>query len=638
MDYKGLTLDKFQEDAINAIHHNNSVIVSAPTGSGKTLIADYIINRDIGKGKRIVYTAPIKALSNQKYKEFSADYGEENVGLLTGDTVKNPHAPVLIMTTEVYRNMVLSNDEDLDHISYVIFDEIHFINDIERGTVWEESIIFSKPEVRMLCLSATIPNAEEFAEWIGHIKGHEVVVIRHDVRNVPLHINFYDSELGITTLHKIKEADSIPDYNYIRGKQHKRRPTVKAPSHVDLIKEIKDKTPCLFFAFSRKGCQQKAKELAKKNFFPHDPKVTAFIRKKLENTPNEINQLASAQLLRQILPFGIGFHHAGLIPLMKELVEELFAQGLIKVLYTTETFAVGINMPAKTACLEALRKYDGRNFRMINSKEFFQIAGRAGRRGIDKEGFVYVIVDRRDFDYHKMNEVTSSDTDPILSQFQLSINTVLNLVDQHPQEKIDEILNHSFYVFQKYGKKRQKKSKSHHTFENLKKKLQHLGYIQNGTLTPKGMFASKIYVDEITMTEIFATPFYKKLNEYHILLVLACLCYEPRERTEFFKRFPSREMNELQHLIAKDPLLSKHKLFPFMATLTALISPCYNGKSIFDIIANTNLLEGDLIRFFRQILDRIGQLKNATDDRELVATLENCQLLIKTCLKDIDVV
>src|SRR3989344_7567107 len=151
MDYKGLTLDPFQEQAIQAIHNNKSVIVSAPTGSGKTLIADYIVNRDLAEGKRIIYTAPIKALSNQKYKDFCAEYGEENIGLLTGDTAKNPHAPVLIMTTEVYRNMVLSNDESVEHVSYVILAEIHYINDIERGNVWEESIIFLKQHISIIC-------------------------------------------------------------------------------------------------------------------------------------------------------------------------------------------------------------------------------------------------------------------------------------------------------------------------------------------------------------------------------------------------------------------------------------------------------------------------------------------------------
>ena len=163
MEYKGLVLDQFQEEAIHAIEHNKSVVVSAPTGSGKTLIADYIINRDVKKNIRVIYTAPIKALSNQKYKEFCRDYGEKNVGMLTGDIVKNPDALILIMTTEIYRNMTLTNDSTLHDVSYVVFDEIHYISDIERGYVWEESIIFSKPNVRMLCLSATIPNADEFA-------------------------------------------------------------------------------------------------------------------------------------------------------------------------------------------------------------------------------------------------------------------------------------------------------------------------------------------------------------------------------------------------------------------------------------------------------------------------------------------
>ena len=197
MIFKGLKLDKFQEDAILAIEKNHSVIVSAPTGSGKTLIADYIINRDIKNKIRVIYTAPIKALSNQKYKDFCRDYGKENIGILTGDTVKNPDAIILIMTTEIYRNMLMSDDEIIKNISYVIFDEIHFISDIERGYVWEESIIFSKESTRFLCLSATIPNVREFANWINVIKNHEVEVIEHTERPVPLKINFYDTELGI---------------------------------------------------------------------------------------------------------------------------------------------------------------------------------------------------------------------------------------------------------------------------------------------------------------------------------------------------------------------------------------------------------------------------------------------------------
>ena len=241
MHYKGLKLDKFQEEAIAAIEHNKSVVVSAPTGSGKTLIADYIIDRDFKKGIRVIYTAPIKALSNQKYKEFTRSYGEKNVGILTGDVQKNPDALILIMTTEIYRNMVLSNDPFVNDVSYVIFDEIHYINDIERGYVLEESIIFSKPNVRVLCLSATIPNANEFADWIEAIKEHEVVVIRHDERPVPLHVNFYDGELGITTLKNLKDYADIPNYDKVMGKRVKQK--FKSPSHASLIKEMKNNLP-----------------------------------------------------------------------------------------------------------------------------------------------------------------------------------------------------------------------------------------------------------------------------------------------------------------------------------------------------------------------------------------------------------
>src|SRR3989338_1446274 len=177
MEFKGLVLDKFQEDAIRAIEKNHSVVVSAPTGSGKTLIADYIICRDVQKGIKVIYTAPIKALSNQKYKEFCESYGEDKLGLLTGDTSINPGARVVIMTTEVYRNMAITK-EIMEDVSYVVLDEIHYINDIERGTVWEESIIFSSSHIRFLCLSATIPNAKEFAGWISKIKGHNVETVK----------------------------------------------------------------------------------------------------------------------------------------------------------------------------------------------------------------------------------------------------------------------------------------------------------------------------------------------------------------------------------------------------------------------------------------------------------------------------
>jgi superfamily II RNA helicase len=205
MIYKNLTLDSFQEESINHIHQNHSVVVSAPTGSGKTIIADYLINKDLNK-KKVIYTAPIKALSNQKFREFIHEFGMEHVGLITGDVVINPNVSVLIMTTEIYRNMVMEDDPVIKDVNYVVFDEIHYLGDPERGTVWEEAIIFSPPHIRFLCLSATIPNADEFAQWIQQIKKHPVHVVKHEKRPVPLKHYVYDVGLGITTIENLSQA------------------------------------------------------------------------------------------------------------------------------------------------------------------------------------------------------------------------------------------------------------------------------------------------------------------------------------------------------------------------------------------------------------------------------------------------
>jgi len=247
-----------------------------------------------------------------------------------------------------------------------------------------------------LCLSATIPNAQEFSDWISAIKKHKVRTVIATKRNVPLQHLFYDYELGITTLEKIREAKNIPHYRDIIKKKGQKKQRFPMPNHIQLVKEMgKDKMPCLFFHFSRHACQQKAMELARQNLFQKDAQIISYVIKKLQEAPPEISQLQSTRILKDTLPQGIAFHHAGLLPIMKEIVEELFAQGKIKVLYATETFAVGINMPAKTVCFDSLRKFDGRNFRNLNTKEYFQIAGRAGRRGIDTEGFVYIMIERK---------------------------------------------------------------------------------------------------------------------------------------------------------------------------------------------------------------------------------------------------
>lgn len=636
MKFKQFTLDPFQEEAIHAIEKNHSVVVSAPTGSGKTLIADYIIDKFLQKPVRVIYTAPIKALSNQKYKDFCHEYGAENIGLMTGDIVINPLAKVVIMTTEIYRNMAVSNDSDLQNIAYVIFDEIHYINDIERGYVWEESVIYSSPKVRFLCLSATIPNADEFSRWIQAIKKHPVETVVSTRRNVPLLHQFYDYELGITTLEKIKEAAEIPQYHQAMRKRTKEK--TPEPNHLDLIKELgRDKLPCLFFSFSRRDCQEKARELAQKQLFPLDSNLLQYLNQKLADAPSEINRLSSTVILKGTLPQGIAFHHAGLLPIVKEAIEDLFSQGKIRVLYTTETFAVGINMPAKTVCFNSLRKYDGMNFRPLNTKEYFQIAGRAGRRGIDTEGRVVSMIYRPTFRYHEVKHITAKDVEPIKSQFRLSVNTVLNLINLHPPKEIEKILRLSFFSYQKFGDKYDQIPTKVllARYDNIIKKLRTFGYVKGNALTEKGVFASKIFADEIAIGEIFATDITKQLDEYQILLVVATLVYEAKEMNQFKQQFKEERAARLKMILHRNEYLQREKKLLNIDVMTTLIHPIYDGRTFFDVMKLTNLLEGDLIRFYTQILDRIGQIKKATTDYELRNKIENCKGIIEKGLEGI---
>ncbi len=648
MQFKTFTLDPFQEEAINAIENNFSVVVSAPTGSGKTLIADFIIEKHKDDAHRIIYTAPIKALSNQKYKDFSREYGKEKVGLMTGDIVINPAAKIVIMTTEIYRNMVISNDPEVQNVVYVIFDEIHFINDPERGYVWEESIIYSADHVRFLCLSATIPNAEEFSRWISSIKGHTVKTIVATLRNVPLKHMLYDYELGITDLERLQKAVESPEYRALRRKRHKgRREKIPEPNHVELIKELtQDKLPCFFFTFSRKDTQQKAYELARARLLPRKYDVLESFSAKLKDAPPEVSKLKSTQLLRETLPQGIAFHHAGLLPVIKSAIEDFFGEGKIKVLYTTETFAVGINMPARTVCFTSLRKFDGQNFRSLSTKEYFQIAGRAGRRGIDSIGYVVSMIYRPTFDAQDVQRITSKDVEPIKSQFKLSVNTVLNLINQHPPPEIERILRLSFYSYQKFGEK-YKDIPAHlllARYNNIVRMLRKLGYVEaagglesgNGyALTWKGVFSSKVYADEITLGEIFATGLAEELDEYQILLVIASLVYEGKEREEFKQLFRSEQLRKLKGILHRNEYLSRERKFLQLDVMTALIHPFYHGQDFFAVLKNTTLLEGDLIRFYAQVMDRLGQVKKATGEERLRHRMGICREIIEKGLEGI---
>ncbi|MBD3203533.1 DEAD/DEAH box helicase [Candidatus Woesearchaeota archaeon] len=625
MKFKGFTLDDFQVEAAKCIDKGNSVVVSAATGTGKTLIADYIIDKYIKKGKRIIYTAPIKALSNQKYRDFKKEYGYSNIGIMTGDIVINPEAPVLIMTTEIYRNMLMTKDPNVKDVSYVIFDEIHFINDIERGTVWEESIIFSPENIRFLCLSATIPNAKEFASWIQSIKHHKVDVVRYNKRAVPLEHFVFDKAVGITKINELIYNNETPDYDKVMRKKKRRRKKPKPPRPENLIRDIRDKLPCLFFVFSRKSCEKKAYFVSKKFSFLNNSEKAVVSRLSSRIIPSDFKSMESVHRLRRVLPKGIAFHHAGMLPYSKELVETLFAKGLIKVLFATETFAVGINMPAKSVAFSSMFKYDGVNFRNLYSKEYFQMAGRAGRRGIDKKGFVYVMVDRSRDDLYKIKKITTADVEPIKSQFKLSYNTVINLIHNYKEEtKRDKILKSNFDYYQR---KKRKNIRIKRSFNNKMRKLEKFGFVKNNDLTEKGMFARRIYDQEILVSEIFCSDFYEQLKPWELILICAAIVYEPGKNDHFEKKGSWKRTKSLSHFLKNR--IKNHNIYSrldkrSMKNLYKITSKFAKGDEFSDIMELTNLEEGDVIRLFRRTIDLMRQIRNATNDYDLKDQMGLC--------------
>lgn len=628
MKYKSFTLDKFQIDAIEAINNNNSVIVSAATGTGKTLIADYVVTQAIKAGKGVIYTSPIKALSNQKFREFSEAFGD-NVGLLTGDVSINSKAPILIMTTEIYRNMLLEQKNPFPELSYVVFDEIHYINDIERGTVWEESIIFSPDHVRFLCLSATIPNYRQFADWISDIKKHQVDTVNYMKRAVPLKHEVYDIHNGTCTIKDLEQ-----DIGFSVGGRRRRGKRLPDPDYIPLIRELKSSgdLPAIFFTFSRKDAFQKAYDMGRKFDYTSSEEKKKIIEFLRAHIPKNIAHMESVQQMRQFLPKGFGVHHAGILPAMKEVVEKLFGMGLLKVLFATETFAVGINMPAKAVIMGSIKKYDGFSVRYLSTKEYFQMAGRAGRRGIDTEGRVVVIVNRNDVDLRELKRVTSEDVEPIISRFNIGYNTALNLVKNHKKEERVVILKSNFGYFLKRVKSQSRIDQSYINYIRILHKMKYVNFSeeeQDYSITWKGMFATHIFSNELVITELYHSDI--SLNDTELLVFLTALEYEQRITDKFDERNVSIE--SILKKLSKDKYVFSHTKKRSLKKVYKLVSTWANGGTFDQLLDICNLAEGDLIRLFRRIIDVLRQIRSA-----LMATEGNEAKLaqVNACIKKLD--
>jgi ATP-dependent RNA helicase HelY len=450
-------LDAFQRTACRALEAGRGVLVAAPTGAGKTVVGEFAVHLALASGRKCFYTTPIKALSNQKYADLLARYGAERVGLLTGDTSVNGDADVVVMTTEVLRNMLYSGSDALRGLGHVVMDEVHYLADRARGAVWEEVIIHLPEDVVLTSLSATVSNAEEFADWLITVRGDtEVVVEEH--RPVPLfqHVllggrlmDLFDSrgEVHPELVRRSRDEDRYRPTN--RGRPS-RPPVPRRPEVLERL-DREGLLPAITFIFSRAGCEAAVEQCLRSGLRLTTQEDSARIRRHVEervaDLPREdLRVLGYAQWL-EALQRGLAAHHAGLLPTFKEVVEELFSEGLVKAVFATETLALGINMPARSVVLEKLVKWNGEAHVDVTPGEYTQLTGRAGRRGIDVEGHA-VVLWQPGLDPKQVAGLASTRTYPLRSSFRPSYNMAVNLVGSVGIEPARALLESSFAQFQ----------------------------------------------------------------------------------------------------------------------------------------------------------------------------------------------
>ena len=451
-------LDPFQIEACHALENGKGVLVAAPTGAGKTIVGEFAVDLVINSGGKCFYTTPIKALSNQKFTELCSKYGESKIGLLTGDTSINSDAQIVIMTTEVLRNMIYSNSKTIDDLKYVVMDEVHYLADKFRGAVWEEILIHLSDAVQIISLSATVSNAEEFGEWLQTVRG-ETEVIVSEIRPVPLyqHVLFGNRLLDLfgenqklnPELTRL-ERDS---YRQVRGNWRDKPKGPKPLMRSEVIEKLDREglLPAITFIFSRNNCDAAVRQCLAAGIKLTNTEERKIIRsvisKNMKNLAEEDLVVLGYYEWADALERGIAAHHAGLLPAFKVTVEELFQQGLVKAVFATETLALGINMPARTVVLEKLSKWNGEGHVAISPGEYTQLTGRAGRRGIDIEGNA-VILWNNDLDSTSVGGLASTRTYPLKSSFKPTYNMSINLISQLGSARARTSLESSLAQFQ----------------------------------------------------------------------------------------------------------------------------------------------------------------------------------------------
>jgi superfamily II RNA helicase len=697
--YRGLVLDGFQAEAIAALERGESVLVSAPTGTGKTVVADWLVERTLERGREVVFTAPIKALSNQKFRDYCRLLGEEKVGLVTGDLVIRRDAPCKVMTTEILRNMLLAGDQVAD-LGCVIVDEIHFLDDRERGTTWEEVLIYLPQHVQIVGLSATLSNLREFAGWLAQVRSRPVTVVEERRRAVPLDFAVATKEGGLCSPKEMREVwqrwarktgGSRRPKGHHRDVSQEKHPT----RHSDVFRMLwPDMAPWLYFVFSRRDAESMARSLVRTldhSLLEYDEEQA--VRNRIRQFTNDPSaSSAFDDNLFEMLRQGVAFHHAGLHVALKALVEELYENRLVKVLYCTGTFALGINMPARTAVFDGLERFDGRGMIPLPSREFMQMAGRAGRRGMDARGLVVIRTDVGDWPEIEMRlkAYMEGRSEPVRSRFGLSFNSVVNLLERHSSEQIRHLVERSFLAWHRSARARTDGARADELaaelraagweegskapagqkgrykewrmlraradaapdqtweeFQGRVRFLQSFGYLDaKGEFNAGAKALRAIQFSEIFVVECFLAGIFDEVDEDTLYGIATAMCVElPRAA----RVKPDPRLRKISSIIDKvrgsEIVLQAEELTGIRASWDAQLVPFgrawAQGRSLAELLEkvdSTTDISGDLVGAFRRARDLVGQIADlySHDPERAEALHKLCQRVRRDEVEVID--
>jgi superfamily II RNA helicase len=690
VDSLGIVLDPFQIESLDAIDAGCSVLVSAPTGAGKTIVAAYGVHRALDAGQKAFYTTPLKALSNQKFADLCATYGEDQVGLLTGDASIRPGAPVVIMTTEVLRNMLLTGSPQLEGLGTVVLDEVHFLQDPYRGGVWEEVLILTPADVTFICLSATVANAAKLGEWLSSVRGSlEVVVERTRPIDLHHHVTLRRRHDDAPVLVDLLEGASVSSEGRrldgvlrssrrlrpgqlqasLRGQRHAPSLPVQAPKRTEVIEQLEalDLLPCIYFIFSRAACEDAVRQCVRDGMRLLDRASRRRIRTIAEERTadlgdEDLEALGWHEWLEG-LESGVAAHHAGLVPSMKLAVEQCFLEGLLGAVFATETLSLGINMPARTVVIERFSKYGGAGRATLTSGEYAQLTGRAGRRGLDDEGHA-VIVFNPEVQFSDMARVALAPPPDLHSSFRPTYNLTVNLVGRFDRVTALEVLAASYAQFEADRRMGPQRRPLAEVLARRLGVLSELGYVEGWSLTDRGRLLRGVYHDaDLLVADALCDGLLDDLEPSLVAGVLSAFVFEPRRARRAGHPAQSRHATATRKTVSdrlgqrrratlaerlgllsstsarlaglEDVHLVNHTRVPEPQAASA-IAAWSRGATLGDALAIASrdagdVAPGDFVRIVRQVADLCEQVARlATDPKTAAAADEAVGTLVRS--------